>query len=115
ETNYDEKMLENGNYPYHLKKRISGNNGHLSNNQALRLFTSHKPEFMTHLLLSHLSKDNNDPQLVYDLFLPHAKKTEIIVASRYNETEVYNVTARHSIAAVMHRPLAPTPIQMSLF
>lgn len=70
EANYDTDMLEKGRYPFFLKKRISGGKGHLSNAQALELFTLHKPAFMSHLLLAHLSKDNNDPQLVQRLFKP---------------------------------------------
>jgi len=92
EANYDEDMLENGNYPYYLKSRIRSDKGHLSNKQALEIFVDHKPEFMTHLLLSHLSKDNNDPQLVHDLFLKHAQNTTIVVASRYNESPVFRIT-----------------------
>src|ERR1700744_1424280 len=64
ETNYDDQMLTEGNYPYHLKKLISGNFGHLSNAQALELFVKHKPPYMSHVLLSHLSKDNNCPDKV---------------------------------------------------
>jgi phosphoribosyl 1,2-cyclic phosphodiesterase len=37
ESNYCPDMLANGNYPYHLQKRISGDDGHLSNSQALEL------------------------------------------------------------------------------
>ena len=44
ECNYDEQMLENGRYPYHLKKRIRSEKGHLSNDQALELFKSHRPQ-----------------------------------------------------------------------
>lgn len=91
ETNYDEKMLNDGNYPYHLKKRISGGMGHLSNIQALDLFRKYKPSFMSHLFLSHLSKNNNDPQLAKDLFNTYAGGVEIIVASRYKETAVYHI------------------------
>ena len=91
EANYDEIMLEQGRYPVHLKRRISGNCGHLSNRQALDLFVKHKPPFMSHLLLSHLSKENNHPKLVEDLFRAHAGNTQIVVASRYKETEVYEV------------------------
>lgn len=91
EANYDEEMLENGGYPFHLKRRIRGGNGHLSNKQALDLFISHRSPFMSHLLLSHLSKNNNDPNLVQQLFDNHAHGTKIIVASRYKETEVYQV------------------------
>lgn len=91
EANYDDAMLQQGKYPQHLKKRISGKYGHLSNHQALDLFIKHKPAFMSHLLLSHLSKENNHPQLVENLFSAHAGKTKIVVASRFKETEVFEV------------------------
>lgn len=92
EANYDEEMLEKGSYPYHLKKRIRGGEGHLSNRQALELFTMHKPSFMSHLLLAHLSKNNNSPELVEALFSPYTAKTKIVVASRYKETAVYHIS-----------------------
>jgi phosphoribosyl 1,2-cyclic phosphodiesterase len=91
EANYDEQLLEKGRYPQFLKNRIRGGMGHLSNRQALDLFNTHKPPFMTHLLLSHLSKDNNDPQMVQQLFEDHALGIEIIVASRYKQTAVYTI------------------------
>ena len=89
EANYDDEMLENGNYPFHLKQRIKGDNGHLSNKQALDLFIQHRPEYMSHLLLSHLSKENNNPELVYKLFNENTINTEIIIASRYQPTPLY--------------------------
>ncbi len=91
EANYDEEMLERGRYPYFLKNRIRGGKGHLSNRQALELFTSCKPSRLSHLLLSHLSRDNNCPDLVLELFKRSAGETEIIVASRDRETEVYYI------------------------
>jgi phosphoribosyl 1,2-cyclic phosphodiesterase len=91
EANYDEDMLRTGSYPYHLKKRISGGRGHLSNAQALGLFTTYRADFMTHLVLSHLSKNNNCPVLTRKLFYEHANGVEIIVASRFEETEVIRV------------------------
>lgn len=89
EANYDEAMLEQGRYPYFLKQRIRGGKGHLSNGQALQLFIDHKPNFMSHLLLAHLSKDNNNPDLALQLFIQHAGSTHVSVASRYVESEVY--------------------------
>jgi len=89
EANYDDEMLDNGNYPVHLKRRIRGEKGHLSNKQALELFKKHKPAFMSHLFLSHLSKNNNCPKLVQELFNPHANGTKIILASRFEETALY--------------------------
>lgn len=91
EANYDEEMLNNGRYPYFLKNRIRGGDGHLSNAQALDLFKTHKSAQLSHLLLSHLSKDNNCPDLVQRLFTEHALGTEIIVASRYQETALYHI------------------------
>lgn len=91
ETNYDETMLEQGRYPYFLKNRIRGGKGHLSNTQALELFKAHRPPHMSHLLLSHLSKDNNSPDLVHSLFTQHANGTEIVVASRYEATQVFHI------------------------
>jgi phosphoribosyl 1,2-cyclic phosphodiesterase len=91
EANYDDEMLDSGGYPYHLKRRIRGGNGHLSNKQALELFINHKPAYMSHLLLAHLSKNNNDPNLVYELFNSHANGTEVVVASRHEETPVYYI------------------------
>ena len=91
ESNYDEEMLENGKYPYYLKTRITSGKGHLSNKQALELFLQHKPAHMSHLFLSHLSKNNNDPELVQRLFDKHAGTVKMIVTSRYEESKVYAI------------------------
>jgi phosphoribosyl 1,2-cyclic phosphodiesterase len=91
EANYDETMLEQGRYPYHLKRRIRSGHGHLSNTQALDIFKTHKPAYMSHLLLAHLSKDNNDVELVHNLFNTHANGTHVVVATRFAESEVYHV------------------------
>jgi phosphoribosyl 1,2-cyclic phosphodiesterase len=97
ESNYDEEMLEKGNYPYILKVRIRGEKGHLSNRQALEVFTQYRPAYMSHLFLSHLSKNNNCPKLAGDLFLQHAGETKIVVASRYEETALYHIQDRNSL------------------
>ena len=91
EANYDEEMLTSGSYPYFLKKRISGGHGHLSNTAALELFCTHRPDKLSHLILSHLSKNNNNPALVEKIFMEHAGETRIIIADRYHETEVYHI------------------------
>ena len=98
EANYDEDMLARGRYPEFLKQRIRGEHGHLSNLQSLELFLKHKPDFMSHLLLSHLSQDNNNPHLVHDLFLKHAGDTQIAVASRHKESKVFQITGRKIVS-----------------
>lgn len=116
ETNYDEKMLEEGGYPIFLKQRIRGGKGHISNAQALELFLQHKPFFMSHLLLSHLSKHNNCPDLVLELFQKHAGHVKVVVAPRYNETELYTVTNEINTAPeVPSISLRDENIQMTLF
>ncbi|MEI7897470.1 MAG: MBL fold metallo-hydrolase [bacterium] len=89
EANYDEAMLEGGRYPVHLKRRIRGDEGHLSNLQSLELFTAFGSKNLKLLVLSHLSAENNHPQLVHDLFSRHANGTKIVVASRDEEGEVF--------------------------
>jgi phosphoribosyl 1,2-cyclic phosphodiesterase len=109
EANYDVKMLEEGRYPFHLKSRICGTHGHL----ALQLFLEQKPAYMTHLFLSHLSKDNNCPVLAKALFEAHAGTTTIEIASRYNEIGVFLI---HGKAGVKRKNTARLPgQQMSLF
>ncbi|MFM2361748.1 MAG: hypothetical protein RLZZ316_650 [Bacteroidota bacterium] len=102
EANYDEEMLDKGSYPYILKARIKGGKGHLSNRQALDLFLQHRPAHLSHLLLSHLSKNNNNPQLVQQLFEPHANGVAIHVLSRYNESELFTVGS--PAAPVIEKP-----------
>jgi phosphoribosyl 1,2-cyclic phosphodiesterase len=108
EANYDDDMLDKGGYPFHLKRRIRGDHGHLSNKQALELFTMHRPPYMSHLLLSHLSKNNNDPQLVQELFDSCADGINIIVASRYEETTVYHIDGENKTRGIELRPYQAT-------
>jgi len=64
EANYDPLMLANGSYPVHLQRRISGSYGHLSNEQALALLQRIETGSLQHVLLGHLSGNNNTPQHV---------------------------------------------------
>lgn len=114
ESNYDEEMLENGHYPIFLKNRIRGGSGHLSNRQAVELFTAYKPLCMSHLILSHLSKENNCPDLVSELFTKHAADTTIIVASRYKETPLYTIGSE-AASVTPQSSKANSVFQASLF
>ena len=91
EANYDEAMLLNGTYPTHLKNRIKDGQGHLSNKQALELFINHRPTCMSHVMLAHLSKENNTPELAKNIFTQAANNTTITVASRYEATPIFTV------------------------
>jgi phosphoribosyl 1,2-cyclic phosphodiesterase len=113
ESNYDEDLLESGSYPVSLKDRIRGGKGHLSNTQAMELFLNHRPPFMSHLFLSHLSENNNSPKLVKNLFSGVAGKTEIVIASRKKETQLFHIRNRPGFSNLA--PPRPAELQLSLF
>lgn len=91
EANYDDEMLENGRYPYYLKRRIAGPFGHLSNAQALQLYLKHRSKNLQLLMLGHLSKENNCPDLVRNLFYPHTRGLHLEVASRYTHSPLFEI------------------------
>lgn len=66
ESNHDVRMLEAGPYPYPLKRRILGDLGHLSNESAGKLLGRILHGGMKHILLGHLSRENNLPELAYE-------------------------------------------------
>lgn len=107
ESNYCDDMLSNGSYPYYLKERISGDHGHLSNAQALELFTHYRSADLQLLILSHLSKNNNKPELVASIFNQHASTTKIFVASRYEPSPVFCVERKEG-------SLAPRPVKSKM-
>ena len=63
ESNHDIDMLRQGSYPWHLKKRIMSNRGHLSNMDAAWTLARLPRKAHTHVFLAHLSKENNRPDL----------------------------------------------------
>ncbi len=63
ESNHDIGMLENGPYPYILKKRIMSEYGHLSNDNCAKTAVELIRNGTTRLILAHLSRENNMPVL----------------------------------------------------
>ena len=68
ESNHDLDMLENGNYPWHIKKWIKSDIGHLSNTQAACCVAEHGTKKLKNIVLSHLSEHNNTPEKALDTF-----------------------------------------------
>lgn len=66
EANHDVHMVEVGPYPYPLKRRVLGDYGHLSNELSGRLLCSILHDNMKHIVLGHLSRENNFPELAYE-------------------------------------------------
>jgi phosphoribosyl 1,2-cyclic phosphodiesterase len=63
ESNHDEVMLRDGPYPWHLKQRVRGNHGHLSNADSARLLEELLWPGLEAVFLAHLSETNNTPSL----------------------------------------------------
>lgn len=66
ESNHDEDMLWSGRYPYYLKARIQGPEGHLNNADAARFAAASVQAGTQNLLLAHLSQENNTPRLALE-------------------------------------------------
>ena len=69
ESNYDNDTLLCGAYPYFLKKRISSDIGHLSNEMTGKLVKTLYENGVNKFILGHLSKENNFPELAYQTVL----------------------------------------------
>ncbi len=116
ESNYCDQMLTNGSYPVHLKRRISSRKGHLSNDQALELFLKHKPDNLQLLILSHLSQNNNHPDIVARIFQEHAGNVKVVIASRHKETELFNINRGRIVKTTQSiRKIKENKAQLSLF
>ena len=63
ESNHDPEMLMYGSYPYHLKKRISSEKGHLSNKMCSQLVCKLAAQGTKEIMLGHISKENNTHEL----------------------------------------------------
>jgi len=92
ESNYDEEMLWTGSYPDHLKLRISSDYGHLSNNQAFELLKKYHNPNLKLVLLSHLSQENNRPEIAMAAFKELEKKFEIKLTNRYEAGDVFTIS-----------------------
>jgi phosphoribosyl 1,2-cyclic phosphodiesterase len=96
ESNYDEDMLQTGHYPAFLKARISSDLGHLSNTQAGMIALEHASPRLKHVFLSHISENNNTPELAFHTFNNFIKQRkdlnpELFIASRYTESSLVSL------------------------
>lgn len=96
ESNHDIDMLQFGNYPYPLKQRILGKSGHLSNNTAAKMAAKMMENGTERIMLGHLSKENNTPEIAYktaeNALTEHGgiigKDIILSVAKRYEATRL---------------------------
>ena len=99
ESNYDPNMLMMGSYPYALKRRVMSEEGHLSNEDAGKFCIELVKEGTERILLAHLSKENNFPELAYETSKGILAQNNIIVGqdikldvlSRNEVSDVYKL------------------------
>ena len=85
EANHDINMLMVGKYPYYLKQRILGDLGHLSNETLAGLISKLINKKKQHIILGHLSKENNYEELAYETVLCELSQLDI-------ESDMYSLT-----------------------
>ncbi len=103
EANHDVEMLKMGKYPYFLKQRILGEHGHLCNDYTGELVTEAiRGGRVNNVLLGHLSRENNFPELAYETVRQIVEKNDIEVgidvnidmAYRDRTSRYYRITSR---------------------
>lgn len=83
ESNFDHGMLECSSYPYYLKRRIKGENGHLANEDCATAICSLVEKGTTRFVLGHLSEENNLPSLAYETTRCVLKQKQMIEGEDY--------------------------------
>lgn len=96
ESNHDVKMLQNGKYPYHLKQRILSDRGHLSNEMSAKYLVDFIGDNTKNIVLIHLSKENNDPDIALSTLKNKLKENNIkfnniILSSQDENTELIEI------------------------
>lgn len=92
ESNYDTDMLRRGSYPEDLKRRIIGDGGHLSNDEAAELTGRHVSRRLQWLAVAHLSENNNRPDLAVETTRRRVGASlPVYLASRYEAGPVLEI------------------------
>lgn len=99
ESNYEPNILKVSSYPYRLKQRIMSNSGHLSNNDASNTISKLIDFGLKDVLLIHLSKENNIPEIAYETVVEKLKNTNysldnlnLNIAPRDSSSKIFNIT-----------------------
>lgn len=96
ESNHDIEMLNNGSYPFHLRQRILGDKGHLSNYDSAKYLSTFLGSRTKYIVLAHLSEENNTANLAYNTLKERLDNNnqnvdKIIIATQNEETEMLEV------------------------
>ena len=96
ESNHDIELLMNGSYPYHLKQRILGDRGHLSNKSCADYMAKFAGNNTKGVTLIHLSEENNRKEIAYSTFINTLKENNktvenIIISTQTEPTKVVEI------------------------
>lgn len=96
ESNHDIEMLMNGKYPYHIKQRILGDRGHLSNADSAYYMSQMLTENTKEIILAHLSHENNTEEKALETYQIVFQKHNLhlptlLIAKQEEKTEVVEV------------------------
>lgn len=98
EANYEPEILKCSSYPYMLKERIKGPNGHLSNSDAGKTISYLVDHGLNQVMLGHLSKENNFPELAYKTVVEELiehnydeNSLSLSIANRYETSPIIDV------------------------
>ncbi len=92
EANHDRVMLAEGPYPWPLKQRIKGRSGHLSNDDTTELLKEILHGRLSHIILAHLSEQNNTPEKALSTVGQALHRTDInlSVAIQDRSSEIFS-------------------------
>ncbi len=85
EANHDPAMLRDGGYPAHLKRRIASSLGHLSNEQTVALLEEIGSDAMRHVIVGHISEQNNSAACIAQSFAEVAKRLPNVMYATQGE------------------------------
>lgn len=98
ESNHDEQMLKIGPYPWDVKQRVMSRLGHLSNQELSGFLTGHFDGQASHILLAHLSRQNNLPEVA----LEHASQALSLQSPRSAEDPQLHLTYQNKPSVVLN-------------
>lgn len=96
ESNHDVNLLMEGSYPFHLKQRILGDRGHLSNKQCGYYLSKLIGDNTENIILIHLSQDNNRQEIAYEEIIHHLELLDgpipkIMISEQKERTELIEI------------------------
>lgn len=94
ESNYEPELLRSSHYPWYLKQRLQGRHGHLSNKEATKLIAELIHPELEHVILAHLSKTNNHPQVAH-------KQVQAALAKSNGHKVRLSVATQHEVGPVI--------------